>query len=153
MTRWCALLLSAWLGVIIFASAIAAPAIFAQLGDGAGAVIAILMPLYFRFGLVVGGAALVAALLVYLTGDGMSVWGRPKRHGWCLFWCALAVALTAVNLLVLLPLTAGSAVDSALGGFHGTSMLANVATALAVVAGILTSQPTAAGRHRWGARP
>ena len=104
MVRWLfqfllTLALSLWVGSIVFFSAVVAPGIFAAMErPAAGTLLAQLLPRYYRFGALCGGAALGVLLLLFLFDSG--------SRGLRFFQSALVVCMMAGTLyagLVLEP--------------------------------------------------
>lgn len=92
-------LVAAWVGIMAFFSFVAAPALFGTLDRAtAGDLVAGLLPPYYRWGLVLCGAAALA-LLGSAAGGGA---GR-RRAGLGAALAAVMVGLLAWALLVTLP--------------------------------------------------
>jgi len=134
---------SLWLGVVGFFSFAAAPAIFTTLDrERAGSLVAVVLPRYYLFGIIMGLLALVGVL-----GRAMVKRGREVEWG-ALVLTLLMLALTAYSLLVLLPQAesarlamrsvplSASMVSEATVAFGRTHRLAVVLNVLTMLAGL-----------------
>ena len=90
--------ISFWLGIMGFFSFVAAPALFTTLDrERAGSLVAVLLPRYYLFGIIMGLLALVGVL-----GRAMGKRGRAIEWG-ALVLTLLMLALTVYSMMVLLP--------------------------------------------------
>lgn len=123
--------LGVWLGSIVFFSFVAAPALFAELGeDRAGDAVNVVFPRYYGFGLV----AAAVALAVWAVGPAVS--GEVAEPS--LTAVAGVVAGAAANLVaryVLVPKMAAAGSD-AFAQYHRQSVLLNLVTLVSVGAAL-----------------
>jgi len=129
---------SLWLGVVGFFSFAAAPAIFTTLDrERAGSLVAVVLPRYYLFGIIMGLLALVGVL-------GRVALKRGREIEWgALVLTLLMLALTAYSLLVLLPQAESArlamrSVPPSIGMVSEAALAFGRAHRLAVVLNLLT---------------
>ncbi|MFB6354830.1 MAG: DUF4149 domain-containing protein [Halobacteriales archaeon] len=122
--------LGAWLGVLAFFSFVGAPRAFAVYGDDAGAYVNDVFPRYYRVGVGLGVAAVVAGV-----GRG-ALAGVDPGTLIAVAGAAVATGLAAYSLGVLVP-KMDAAGDEAFERYHGRSVALNAATMLAVAVALV----------------
>lgn len=125
------LVLGVWLGAMVFFSFIAAPRVFAVLGEEqAGRVVTDIFPRYYGFGVVLGLIGFAGGLVHGVLG------GFGLRLGLVFFLVLVAVALTGYARWGLLP-KMDAAGEDAFDRYHRQSVMLNGGTMLAVAGALL----------------
>ena len=136
---------SAWLGAIVFQSAVVAPAVFAELDDAAArAFLRTLFPRFFRLGLVCG-ALMIASLVASVTAEGWSTTLAALAAV-----SAVMIVLNAISLAMVPHINAardaGEAGDTPFRRLHRTSVLLTLAVmVLGTAALVIIAAHAAAG--------